>query len=727
MALNFPANPVIGDVYTVGNSSWVWNGVNWASGASLEGTQSPPIVTISDTAPIPTTLGELWWNSSTGQLKIYYDDGTSVQWVDANSSLVTQLDYLTADSVSTLTNKTISYGSNTITGVAPLASPTFTGTVTLPSTTSIGTVSNIEIGYLDGTTSSIQTQLNSKAPLASPTFTGTVSAATFSGSGASLTSLPAASLSGTVGIANGGTGTSTSPTEGQLLIGNGTGYTLGTLTPGTGINISNTSGAVTISSSSGSVSITTAQAISAGSPVTVNSNGLLVPVSPVVNISTTPTATSYSFFLVGANNAAGYSSSFNAYDSNTGAYIVVFRGNSDNYLKYTVGSISGTTVTEGVSGTFVSAFSEIGSIVKVDSNKVVVFYKDGSNYLKAILVQFTNASASILSGPITLSTYSGGNITSKEAAFLPNMSKVYVLTREGAYTYVIGLNYTGNAISLISKSDSIYGFYDSIQNAMPNIATNGDKLVAICYTTNSYTSVAMVGTIQADGSVSWTLPSLSLPRWGALAYEPKSGKFLFCGSDGSSTNTAHSITLSGTTLSQVHSASFSTYGFTFDSALVSSNSEGDFCTLLTYEYSSSTNKTALRTIYNLSNSTFSISQPYIVNTDSNISPVIRSLSYIGTGKVFDTIGYGNQYGVSQSYRVATLGSVSAPSAYLGISAASYSQGQTALVTTAGSVNTAVSGLSTGSTYYVQINGTLGTGSTSLVAGIALSPTSILVK
>lgn len=47
---------------------------------------------------------------------------------------------------------------------APLASPTFTGTVALPSTTSIGTVSNTEIGYLDGVTSAIQTQLDAKLP-----------------------------------------------------------------------------------------------------------------------------------------------------------------------------------------------------------------------------------------------------------------------------------------------------------------------------------------------------------------------------------------------------------------------------------------------------------------------------------------------------------------------------------------------------------------------------------
>ena len=95
---------------------------------------------------------------------------------------------------------------------APLEGPTFTGTVVLPSTTSIGTISSTELGYLDGVTSSVQTQLNNrpttssltksmvglssvdntadldkpistdtqaaldlKAPLDAPTFTGTVS------------------------------------------------------------------------------------------------------------------------------------------------------------------------------------------------------------------------------------------------------------------------------------------------------------------------------------------------------------------------------------------------------------------------------------------------------------------------------------------------------------------------------------------------------------------------
>lgn len=63
---------------------------------------------------------------------------------------------------------------------ANLAGPTFTGSVTLPATTAIGDVSNLEIGYLNGVTSSIQTQLNAKAPLADPALTGTPTAPTAS-------------------------------------------------------------------------------------------------------------------------------------------------------------------------------------------------------------------------------------------------------------------------------------------------------------------------------------------------------------------------------------------------------------------------------------------------------------------------------------------------------------------------------------------------------------------
>jgi len=50
-----------------------------------------------------------------------------------------------------------------------------------------------------------------------------------------------------VPVDRGGTGLSTIPTNGQLLIGNGTGYALNTLTPTAGIGVANAPGSITLS------------------------------------------------------------------------------------------------------------------------------------------------------------------------------------------------------------------------------------------------------------------------------------------------------------------------------------------------------------------------------------------------------------------------------------------------------------------------------------------------
>lgn len=55
------------------------------------------------------------------------------------------------------------------------------------------------------------------------------------------------SLSGTLNVGNGGTGTSSTPSSGSLLIGNNTsGYNVATLTAGSGVTITNGSGSITI-------------------------------------------------------------------------------------------------------------------------------------------------------------------------------------------------------------------------------------------------------------------------------------------------------------------------------------------------------------------------------------------------------------------------------------------------------------------------------------------------
>lgn len=72
-------SPSNGQVLTYNGSAWVNSAPSGGSGGAN--------VTISDTAPGSASAGDLWWESDTGRLKIYYQDTDSIQWVDTNPPL----------------------------------------------------------------------------------------------------------------------------------------------------------------------------------------------------------------------------------------------------------------------------------------------------------------------------------------------------------------------------------------------------------------------------------------------------------------------------------------------------------------------------------------------------------------------------------------------------------------------------------------------------------------
>lgn len=77
MALSFPSNPTLNQVYTVGDQSWKWNGVSWEALAAAEASVPVFIGTLPPTTP---QNGYLWWNSDSGELYVRY----SGAWVSAN-------------------------------------------------------------------------------------------------------------------------------------------------------------------------------------------------------------------------------------------------------------------------------------------------------------------------------------------------------------------------------------------------------------------------------------------------------------------------------------------------------------------------------------------------------------------------------------------------------------------------------------------------------------------
>lgn len=94
------SNLKIGDTYYVSASGALTNDVAQSVATIGTATDEDKIyvslggggganVSISDNPPIVSSSGDLWWESDTGRLKVYYQDADTAQWVDASPPIST--------------------------------------------------------------------------------------------------------------------------------------------------------------------------------------------------------------------------------------------------------------------------------------------------------------------------------------------------------------------------------------------------------------------------------------------------------------------------------------------------------------------------------------------------------------------------------------------------------------------------------------------------------------
>jgi hypothetical protein len=148
-----------------------------------------------------------------------------------------------------------------------------------------------------------------------------------------------ADVSGTLPVANGGTG-QTTYTDGQLLIGNSTGNTLtkATLTAGTNVTITNGNGTITIAASGGGASAATPTAL-----------GTVYGVTPTTSIATAIGYEAASTTVSAGNvTAVGYRAlKANTGTENTAVGASALAANTSGYYNTAVGASSGGAITTG--------------------------------------------------------------------------------------------------------------------------------------------------------------------------------------------------------------------------------------------------------------------------------------------------------------------------------------------------------------------------------------------
>jgi len=207
---------------------------------------------------------------------------------------------------------------------------------------------------LTATSATITTLTSTSAGIT--TLSGTsANITTLSGTNFSATSL---TLTNALGVAQGGTGNTAAPSAGQLLVGNGTGFTLNTLNGGPGVGITNAAGSITITATgTGFIA-----SVNATSPLqSVGTQSITISIasstgSGAVVLATNPTISSLT--LTNALKPAQGGTGLTATPTN-GQLLI---GNGSGFALSTLTAGTGISLTNSAGSISISATATTGDI-----------------------------------------------------------------------------------------------------------------------------------------------------------------------------------------------------------------------------------------------------------------------------------------------------------------------------------------------------------------------------
>lgn len=414
-----------------------------------------------------------------------------------------------------------------------------------------------------------------------------------------------------------------------------------------------------------------------------------------------------------------------AFDSNSNKVVIVYMNDaiSNDPIYAIVGTVSGTSISFGTE-VLVNSRGRSNTVV-FDSlqNKVVVAYQDPSNSNYGYAKSGTISGTSISFGTATVfrSTAVGGldgvfdtSQNRSVIAFFAGQGQVVAGYTSGTSIYfgTHAIFYSGSmdndlAVEFDSSNNKlVFAWKDVDESNRGNSIVGSLSNTTFTFVTNSFV------VFDTNSCFDVALCFDSTANKIVLAYGATVG-----GSDG---GYARIGTVSGSSISWGGTAQFATFQTRYPAVVYDSNANK-----VNLFYSSASTKGLVR-VCTVSGTSLSLGssvnytsvdayQPWPVFDSSNNIVVIPYSDFSAAGSLF---------GQGQTVQMQNSFSRTNSSSFVGITEAAISDTATGTVTLQGGINTKVTGLTIGSTYYVQDDGTLGTGSTSIVAGEALSATSI---
>ena len=447
--------------------------------------------------------------------------------------------------------------------------------------------------------------------------------------------------------------------------------------------------------------------LSSGQVVVLRSDGKVEAVDPAGGPAAPGESEIFTF-----DNAYSVSS---AYDP-TSNKVVVFWALNGSTPKVAVGTVSGSSISFGTAVLVDNAYSQQMNIGFAGPNTVIVAYTaEGASYTGRVKVGVISGTSISFGGE---TQYSSANAGYPTFAWDSNSSRIVIFHK--------GSGDRGTArVGSISGSSVSFGSPVEFQtNGVYGLAATFDSnlnKVVVFYRDGSQWGRAKVGTVSGTsitfGSEATFLSGSARPS-GAV-FDTSSNKIVLAYIDASNSSygTAKVCTVSGTSIS-------------FGAAVVfKSANTGMVLNGTAAVYDSNANKTVI--CYGISNvaailgtvsgTSISFASDTVVSTSGTNA---GSCAYDSSANTV-VVSYTNSAldGESTLFQAAT----STAQNFIGITDAAISNAASGSVTVKFGISSSVTGLTPGTTYYVQDNGTLSTTETPVLAGRALTSTSLLIK
>ena len=347
--LGMAATPAQTDAVNVAYVQAALNGLSWKQEVQAATTANIVLTGLLTIDGYQTVAGDriLVKNQTTSSANGIYAAAAGAWTRTADASTGTQLDgaavYVTQGTTLVDTGW-VQTDASIVIGTSPVTWSQFSGSNTYTAGTGIALIGN---AFSNTGVLSFQTNLSGLTP--------------------STSSTGAVTLSGTLGTGSGGTGATATPANGQMLVGNGTGFTVATIGTGTGISTTIGSGTLQINNT-GVTSITgTANQITASA----STGGVTLSLPSSVSIAnlTLTGLTANTMLYVGAGSAltsTGAATNGQILIGSTGLAPALGTITAGTAISVTNGAgsitINNTGVTSNVAGTGISVSGATGAV-----------------------------------------------------------------------------------------------------------------------------------------------------------------------------------------------------------------------------------------------------------------------------------------------------------------------------------------------------------------------------